>query len=333
MKILITGVAGFIGFHVAKKFLEKKKYIIGIDNLNNYYDTKLKRKRIQLLKSFKNFKFNKLDICNYTKLNNFLKKNKVNYIIHLAAQAGVRYSIKNPRTYLNTNIDGFFNILEVSKNYKIKHLIFASSSSVYGGIKKRTFSEKLLVDHPISFYAATKKCNEILAHSYSHIYKIPITGLRFFTAYGPYGRPDMALYLFTKNILKNKKIKIFNKGNMYRDFTYIDDVVDAIVKLLKKIPKAKSINNPHTGESFSPFQIFNVGFGKKIKLLKFVSLIENNLKIKAKKILSSMQSGDIQSTLSDTSLLKEKILYQPKTSIEVGVKKFIDWYKSYKRIS
>ncbi len=323
MKILVTGVAGFIGMHLAKKLLENKNYsVIGIDNLNNYYDVKIKLERIKILKKLKNFYFFKTDLNNSKKIVSLFKKFKPEIIINLAAQAGVRYSIKNPEAYLNSNINGFHNILKNAVKFKAKHILFASTSSVYGANKSRLNNEKDFTETPLSVYAASKKANENLAHVYSYLYKIKTTGLRFFTVYGPLGRPDMALFKFVKNILNNKTIEIYNNGNMYRSFTYIDDIVDAIEKIVKD--KRKFLNSAGV-----PYNIFNIGNNKSIRLSKFVEVIEKNLKLKAKKKYLPIQKGDVKATCADTSKLHNFIGYTPKTSIDFGIKKFIDWYKNY----
>ena len=321
MKILVTGCAGFIGFHLSNYLLKQNLEVIGIDNLNEYYDVNLKKTRISLLKKFKNFKFNKFDLIKKNRLNEIIKKNKISYIVHLAAQAGVRYSIQNPQTYFINNLEVFFNILETSKTNKIKHLIFASTSSVYGENTKFPLNENDNTDNPISFYAATKKSNEILAHSYSYIYKLPCTALRFFTVYGPFGRPDMALFKFTKKILQNKKIELYNHGNHFRDFTYIADIIDGITPIIKK-PKKDKI----------PFNIFNIGKGKSQKLISYLNSIEKKLNKKAKIKKIPLQLGDIKKTHSDVSLLNKYSGYSPTTDIDKGVSDFIDWYLEYYKI-
>ena len=322
MSILITGSAGFIGYHLTKKILKKNIKVIGTDNINNYYDIKLKKDRIQQLKKNKKFIFYKVDLSEYKKLNNVIKKHKIKYIVHLAAQAGVRYSILNPKTYFKSNLEGFFNILEISRINKIKHLIFASTSSVYGNTDKLPLKETHRTDHPLTFYAATKKSNEVMAHSYSHIYKLPCTGVRFFTVYGPLGRPDMALYKFTNNIIKNKSVELYNNGNHLRDFTYIDDIVDGVFSLIKKYPK-KSV----------PYDIYNIGNGSPKKLLEYLKHIEKNLKRNSKIKKLPLQPGDIIKTHSDIKKLKDSTGYKPKTNIDIGIRKFIDWYKEYYNIT
>ena len=322
MKVLITGAAGFIGYHLAKKLLIKNIKVIGIDNINDYYDVKLKNNRIKELKKNNKFFFYKLDLCNYKKLNNLVKKNKIKYIIHLAAQAGVRFSIEKPNIYFKSNLEGFFNILEVSRHNKIKHLIFASTSSVYGDSKNFPSTESNNTDRPLSFYAATKKSNEVMAHSYSYIYNLPCTGVRFFTVYGPFGRPDMALYKFTQNIIYNKSIELYNKGNHFRDFTYIDDIVYGIFSLIKK-----QSNKP------IPYEIFNIGNGSPKKLIEYLRNIEKNLNKKTKIKKLPLQKGDIIKTHSSINKLKKYTGYRSKTNIEDGISKFVEWFKDYYQIS
>ena len=330
-KLFITGSSGFIGFHVAKRYLDKGFKVYGFDSMNNYYDVKLKRSRLNILKKYKNFSFTKGNLENQKKLNSSINKFKPSIIIHLAAQAGVRYSIENPKIYLNSNIIGTFNIIECAKKLKIKHLIIGSSSSVYGANKKFPFQEIDKTDRQISFYAATKKSTENIAHSYSSLWKIPITVLRFFTVYGPWGRPDMAYFKFTKNILRGKKIDVYNKGKMYRDYTYIDDIVDGIVKLTNKIPKLNS-SKKYKNDSIShvaPIRTLNIGNTKKVLLSDFISAIEKILNKKAVKRFLPMQKGDVYSTLSDSSLLRRITGYNPKTKYKDGIKKFLNWYLDY----
>tara|TARA_Y100000816_G_C26107628_1_gene589193 strand:+ start:5906 stop:6925 length:1020 start_codon:yes stop_codon:yes gene_type:complete len=334
-KILITGAAGFIGFHVALNLLKSGKKVIGIDNLNNYYDINLKHSRLKILEKFKKFSFIKLDLIDEKKLKKIFQKNKFQTVVNLAAQAGVRYSLINPRSYINSNIVGFFNLLDLSQKHKVKHFVFASTSSVYGALKKMPFKESYSTDLPIQLYAATKKSNEVMAHSYSHIYKLPTTGLRFFTVYGPWGRPDMALFKFTKNILSNKKIEIFNFGNHSRDFTYIDDIVQGIVKSLKKIPKIKkkfSSKKSSLAVSTAPFEIYNIGNGKKVKLMKYIAEIERYLKVKAKKKYMQIQQGDIKDTHANLDKIYGNLRYKSTTPVEKGIKNFLDWYLEYYKI-
>ena len=333
-KIYITGAAGFIGFHAAKKFLDKGIKVHGFDSMNNYYDVRLKKTRLDILKKYKNFSFTKGLLENKKLLNESVLKFKPRIIIHLAAQAGVRYSIDNPDVYLDTNISGTFNIIKIANKVKVKHLIIGSSSSVYGANKKIPFQELDKTDHQISFYAATKKSTESLAHSYSSLWKLPITMLRFFTVYGPYGRPDMAYFKFTKNILKGKKIDIFNKGKMYRDYTYIDDITDGIYRLLNKTPPL-NFKKKFRNDSLSPvapFRILNIGNTKKVYLLDFIKQIEKELRKKAIRNYLPLQKGDVKQTLSNTKLLKKITGYKSKTNYKLGIKKFIDWYKNYYKL-
>jgi UDP-glucuronate 4-epimerase len=319
MNILVTGCAGFIGFHTSLKLIESQNNkIFGIDNLNAYYDINLKKDRLKKLKKNKNFFFKKLDICKKKSLDNLFKQHKFKIVINLAAQAGVRYSILDPDTYFKNNILGFYNILDISRLYKINHFIFASSSSVYGNIKKFPIKEEYNTDFPQSFYAASKKSNEVIAFSYSSIYNMPITGLRFFTVYGPYGRPDMSLFKFTKAMLNNVKLQLFNNGNHVRDFTYIDDVVESIIKISKKRPKTSI-----------PYSIFNIGSSNPQKLMKFLKVISSNLNIEPKIQYKSMQKGDVYKTHANVNKLFKEIKFKPKTPINVGIKSFIKWYKDY----
>lgn len=303
--------------HVSKKLLEMNIDVVGIDNINSYYDINLKKKRLLILKKYKKFVFVKLDINNKNKLSQLFKLNNFDIVVNLAAQAGVRYSIENPKKYIDTNIVGFFNILECCKNYPVKHLVFASSSSVYGINNKRPFKEETNTDEPVSLYGATKKTNEILAHSYSKMYCIKITGLRFFTVYGPWGRPDMAPFIFSKAILNNQPINLFNYGNMIRDFTYIDDIVESIVKVSFKNEKHKNFN------------IFNIGNSQPISILDFITELELCFNKAAIKNYLPMQNGDVYSTESDSSKLSDLIKYKPKTNFKTGIKKFVEWYMDY----
>ena len=330
-KILITGSSGFIGFHLTKKLLEKGNKVHGYDSMNNYYDVKLKKARLKILKTYKGFSFTKSKLENMKILEKIFNKFRPNVVIHLAAQAGVRYSLENPDVYLNTNILGTFNVIKISKKIKVKHLIIGSSSSVYGANKKIPFQEIDKTDHQVSFYAATKKSTESLAHSYSSFWGLPVTMLRFFTVYGPWGRPDMAYFKFTKRILTGQKIDIYNKGKMFRDYTYIDDIVDGIYKLLNKAPSINS-KKKFKNDSLSPvapFRILNIGNTKKISLLDFINTLEKELNKKIKRNYMSMQKGDVHSTLSDSSLLKRITGYNPKTNYKTGIKKFINWYLNF----
>jgi len=335
MKILVTGSAGFIGSELCLKLLKQGEKIIGIDNHNNYYDPEIKIARLSRFIKNKNYKHYKIDINDKKKLRNIFKIHNPDCVINLAAQAGVRYSIKNPEAYINSNILGFFNILQNCRFFKIKHLVYASSSSVYGLNSKIPFSEHDSADHPLSVYAATKRSNEILAHAYSHLFDIPTTGLRFFTVYGPWGRPDMALFKFTRSIIMNKKIEVFNFGRHTRDFTYIDDIIDGIIKVLKNPPKRKKRWNSFKSDlatSKAPWAIYNIGSNKPIKLKQYINAIEKALNKKAKIIYRKIQSGDLKDTNADISELTKKFRYKPKTSVFNGIKKFIDWYKNYYQI-
>ena len=331
MKILITGSSGFIGFHLAKLLLEKGNKIHGYDSMNSYYDVNLKKARLKILRGYKNFSFTKNKLENKRSLEKSFFKFKPNVVIHLAAQAGVRYSIDKPRVYLKSNVEGTFNIIEASHKLKVKHLIMASSSSVYGANKNIPFKETDKTETQLSIYAATKKSNESMAHSYSNLWKVPITMLRFFTVYGPWGRPDMALFKFTKGILKNKKIDIYNHGKMYRDFTYIDDIVNGIKLLINKAPniKQKGKYKNDSLSSVAPFRILNIGNSKKVFLLNFIKQIELELKKKAFRNYMPLQKGDVKQTLSNIKLLQNLTNYSPKISYKLGIKKFIDWYKKY----
>ena len=330
-KIFITGASGFIGFHIAKKLLDKGHKVHGFDSMNDYYDVNLKKTRLRILQKNNNFSFTKGLLENQKLFNQSVLKFKPNIMIHLAAQAGVRYSIDNPDVYFNSNILGTFNVIKVAKQINIKHLLIGSSSSVYGDNKKMPFKEINKTDHQVSFYAATKKSAENLAHSYSSLWKLPITILRFFTVYGPYGRPDMAYFKFTQKILDGKKIDIYNKGNMYRDYTYIDDIVDGMYKVLNKIPSQNS-KKKFKDDSLStvaPFRVLNIGNTKKIYLLDFINTLEKELKKKIKRNYLPMQKGDVHSTFSDSTLLKRITGYNPKTNYKVGIKKFLNWYLNY----
>ena len=341
MEYLITGAAGFIGFQLSLKLIKKGFSVLGIDNMNNYYDIKLKESRLNLLKELSrkenlDFRFKKVDIANQNEIKKLFKKFNPRKVIHLAAQAGVRYSIKNPQSYVNSNLVGFNNIIDSCVKNEVVHFIFASSSSVYGGNAKIPFSEKDNVDHPISLYAATKRSNELVAHSYSHLFGLPSSGLRFFTVYGPWGRPDMALFKFTKAILENDPIEVYNYGDLTRDFTYIDDVTESIFRIINKIPlldqnHSDYRNNPSA--SWAPFQIINIGNSEPIKLMDYIYAIELELNRKAKINFCEMQKGDVKITASDTSKLENLINYKPNTSIKNGVHKFVEWYRNYYKIN
>lgn len=346
-KILITGTAGFIGFHLSNALLERGYTVVGLDNINDYYDVNLKYGRLKesgitkelieynkLIKSEKNRKYSfiKLNLEDQENINQLFDKEKFELVVNLAAQAGVRYSLVNPHAYINSNIIGFTNILEACRHNSIKHLVYASSSSVYGLNSQMPFSTNDNVDHPISLYAASKKSNELMAHTYSYLFKVPTTGLRFFTVYGPWGRPDMALFLFTKAIIEGKPIDVFNHGNMQRDFTYIDDIVEGIVKVLENIPTGKDkISQP--SESVAPYKIYNIGNNSPVKLMDFIEAIEETLGVNAEKKLLPIQSGDVEKTWADVNGLINDLGYKPSTDIHNGVEEFIKWYKAFYKIN
>ena len=334
-KVLVTGAAGFIGFHLSNLLLKEGYTVVGIDNLNDYYDVKLKYGRLDILKEKENFLFKKIDLKDKEKIDKLFADECFDYVINLAAQAGVRYSIENPYAYVDSNLIGFVNILEACRHNPVKHLLYASSSSVYGGNKITPFSTEHQVDHPVSLYAATKKSNELMAHTYSHLYKIPTTGLRFFTVYGPWGRPDMAYFSFTDNILNGKPIKVFNHGKMERDFTYIDDIVEGIYKLLSLAPESNAEwdeTKDNLSESFAPYKVYNIGNNQPVQLEKFISVLEDKIGNKAKRIYMEIQPGDVVRTYADTSDLEKTINFKPSTSIEDGLEKFTTWYKEFYNI-
>lgn len=327
--ILITGCAGFIGFHLAKRLLLNNYAIIGVDNLNSYYDVNLKKARLKLLKEHENFSFELITIEDKEALEKIFFLNNIDIVINLAAQAGVRYSLENPDAYIQSNVIGFMNILKCCNHHQIEHLIYASSSSVYGANSKMPFSTNDNVDHPISLYAATKRVNELLAYTYSHLYDLPTTGLRFFTVYGPWGRPDMSYFKFTKAIMKGDPIQVYNSGNMKRDFTYIDDIVEGIVRLLGKKPER--IQLP-TISSNAPYKIYNIGNNQPVKLMEFISIFEEKIGKKAIKQFLPMQAGDVHETYADIEDLEKDIGFKPQTTINEGIGKFIDWYKEYYKL-
>ncbi len=333
--VLVTGCAGFIGFHTSHKLLSSSYKVVGIDNLNDYYDINLKESRLNILRSKSNFEYYKIDLSDKNSIDKLFENYEFDTVINLAAQAGVRYSIANPYKYIDSNIVGFINILEACRNHPVKHLIYASSSSVYGGNKITPFSTDHNVDHPVSLYAATKKSNELMAHTYSHLFGIPTTGLRFFTVYGPWGRPDMAYFSFTDSIINDKPIKVFNHGNMERDFTYIDDIIEGIIKLMPLAPEPDpnwSELEGRLGSSFAPYRVYNIGNNKPVKLEKFISILEEKIGKEAKKVYMEMQPGDVLKTYADVSDLEEVIGFKPNTSIEEGLSKFVDWYMDYYKI-
>ena len=331
-KILVTGSAGFIGFHLCKKLLDNGREVIGLDNINDYYDVTLKESRLKQIEKRENFKFIKLDIVEKDSVASLFSNEKFDLVVNLAAQAGVRFSLTHPRPYIDSNIVGFLNILEGCRHNKVKHLIYASSSSVYGANTKMPFSVHHNVDHPMSLYAATKKANELMAHTYSSLYELPSTGLRFFTVYGPWGRPDMALFLFTKAILNEKPIDIFNYGNMKRDFTYIDDIVEGVVRIIDKIPEPDPDwkgDNPDISTSYAPYKLYNIGNNNAVELNHFLEVLESCLGKKAKKNLLPIQLGDVPATYADVDDLKNDVGFKPSTSVEDGIKKFVEWYLGY----
>lgn len=331
MSILVTGAAGFIGSHLSKRLLNEGYEVIGIDNINDYYDQKLKWDRLEWIKHPK-FKFEKVSLEDRERINNIFIEYKPAIVVNLAAQAGVRYSLVNPHAYIDSNVIGFMNILEACRHHNVEHLIYASSSSVYGANTKMPFSVHDNVDHPVSLYAATKKANELMAHTYSHLYGLPTTGLRFFTVYGPWGRPDMALFLFTKAIINGEPIKVFNNGNMMRDFTYIDDIVESIYRLIQKKPEPNPNwdgKNPDPGTSYAPYRVYNIGNSNPVNLMDFITAIEEKLGIEAKKEFLPLQAGDVPATYADVEDLYNEINFRPQTSIKEGVSKFIDWYLDY----
>ena len=332
MKILVTGSAGFIGSFVTQRLLNRGDKVFGVDNHNNYYDTQLKEDRLKRFNDNKKYTPFRCDISDKKTIGSIFKKNNPDKVINLAAQAGVRFSMENPQSYVDSNIVGFTNILEACRHNKVKHLVYASSSSVYGANTNMPFSIHHNIDHPLSLYAASKKANELFAHTYSNLYNLPTTGLRFFTVYGPWGRPDMALFKFTKAILNNENLKVFNYGNHKRDFTYIDDIVEGVIRVLDKTaqPNKKwSSKSPDPGSSFAPWRVYNIGNNNPVKLNDYINAIEKATGIKAKKELLPLQPGDVPETYADITDLEADLNYKPVTKIEEGVKNFVDWYKSY----
>ncbi len=330
--ILVTGAAGFIGYHLSRRLLEEGCTVTGIDNLNDYYDVNLKNARLDQLLSQDNFTFKKIDLSNRENMEGLFHTNQFYAVVNLAAQAGVRYSLENPHAYIDSNIVGFANILEGCRHSKVKHLLFASSSSVFGANTNMPFSVHNNVDHPVSLYAATKKSNELMAHAYSHLYGLPCTGLRFFTVYGPWGRPDMAYFLFTKAILESKPIKVFNQGRMKRDFTYIDDIIEGVFRILDRLPEPDptwSGYRPDPGTSYAPYKIYNIGNNTPIELMDFIEAIENAVGKEAQKDFMPMQPGDVKATCADVDDLMRDVGFKPATPLREGIEKFIDWYKEY----
>lgn len=336
MKFLVTGAAGFIGFHVSERLLAAGHQVIGIDNLNDYYDVNLKYARLNLIENHPNFRLQKLDLADRQGMADLFASEKPQRVIHLAAQAGVRYSLENPHAYADANLVGHLNVLEGCRHHQVEHLLYASSSSVYGLNRKMPFSTDDSVDHPVSLYAATKKANELMSHTYSHLYGLPTTGLRFFTVYGPWGRPDMALFKFTKAIVEDKRIDVYNHGKMRRDFTYIDDIAEAIVRLQDVIPQADPKWTVETGSpatSSAPYRVYNIGNSSPVELMDYISALEKALGKEAQKNMMPIQPGDVLETSADTTALYDAIGFKPHTSVEEGVKRFVEWYKAFYQVA
>lgn len=334
-KILVTGAAGFIGFHLSKKLLEDGRTVVGLDNLNDYYDPQLKRARLSQLDEFPGFIHSAVDMSDRQEMPGLFEEHSFDAVVNLAAQAGVRYSLVNPHSYVDTNLVGFVNILEGCRHTKVKHLVYASSSSVYGANTNMPFSVHNNVDHPVSLYAASKKANELMAHSYSHLYDMATTGLRFFTVYGPWGRPDMALFLFTKAILEDRPIDVFNNGNMERDFTYIDDIVEGVFRIIDRVPQGNpewSGDDPDPATSYCPWRIYNIGNNNKEKLMRYIEVLEKCLGKTAEKNFLPLQAGDVPATYANVDDLVRDIEFKPSTSIEDGIRKFVKWYRDYYKI-
>jgi UDP-glucuronate 4-epimerase len=330
--ILVTGAAGFIGFHLARALLQQGRAVIGLDNLNDYYDVNLKQARLDQLQAVPGFHFLRMDLADAAGIDRLFAENRFEIVMNLAAQAGVRYSVVNPQAYVRSNIEGFVNVIEACRHHEVRHLVYASSSSVYGAVTKMPFSVHQNVDHPVSVYAATKKANELLAHSYSHLFGLPTTGVRFFTVYGPWGRPDMALFLFTRAILAGEPIQVFNRGEMERDFTYIDDIVEGLVRLTDRIPQPNpgwSGERPDPGSSLAPYRLYNIGNHTPVKLMRLIRVLEECLGRKVKMQLLPMQPGDVPATYADVDELAREIGFSPHTPIEVGVERFVRWYREF----
>jgi UDP-glucuronate 4-epimerase len=333
--ILVTGAAGFIGHYVSLRLLERGDEVVGIDNLNDYYDPSLKQARLERLRAHDRFRFVKLDVVDREGMRALFAESKPRRVVHLAAQAGVRYSLTNPHAYTSSNIEGFLNILEGCRHNGVEHLVYASSSSVYGANERQPFSEHHNVDHPVSLYAATKKANELMAHTYAHLYRLPVTGLRFFTVYGPWGRPDMALFLFTRGILAGEPIDVYNEGRMVRDFTYIDDIVEGVVRVLDRTAEPDpswSGAAPDPARSNAPYRVFNIGNNQPVQLLDYIGAIEKALGRKAEMRLLPMQPGDVRSTMADVSELEAAVGFRPRTSVEEGVARFVAWYREFYKV-
>lgn len=333
--VLVTGAAGFIGFHLSQRLIDQGIQVTGIDNMNPYYDVGLKRDRLKVIQSASNFEFIEMDMADRLDMRRLFESGSFDVVVNLGAQAGVRYSLENPHAYVDSNLVGFVNILEGCRHNDVKHLVFASSSSVYGANTKMPFSIHHNVDHPVSLYAATKKANELMAHTYSHLYGLCCTGLRFFTVYGPWGRPDMALFLFTKAILENRPIKVFNHGKMQRDFTYIDDIIEGVVRVMGRLPEPNSGwrgDQPDPGTSYAPYKIYNIGNNNPVELIEFINVIEKALKREAQKEFLDMQPGDVPATYADVDDLIADVGFKPQTPITTGIQKFVEWYRDYYRL-
>ena len=331
-RVLVTGAAGFIGYHLCQQLIDRDVQVTGIDNMNPYYDVGLKKDRLKNIQTASNFEFVEMDMVDQSEMQKLFESRPFDVVVNLAAQAGVRYSLQNPHAYVDSNLVGFVNILEGCRHNAVKHLVFASSSSVYGANTKMPFSIHHNVDHPVSLYAATKKANELMAHTYSHLYGLCCTGLRFFTVYGPWGRPDMALFLFTKAILENRPIKVFNHGKMQRDFTYIDDIVNGVLRVMRRLPQPNSGwrgDQPDPGTSYVPYKIYNIGNNNPVELIEFIRVIEDALKCEAKKEFLDMQPGDVPATYADVDDLIADVGFKPQTPITSGIPKFIEWYRNY----
>jgi len=332
---LVTGCAGFIGFHLSRRLIAEGRQVLGLDNLNEYYDVNLKRARLKQLTNAVNFRFVQMDLADRQGVAQLFRDEQFDQVVNLAAQAGVRYSLTNPHAYIDANLVGFTNVLEGCRHHGVQHLVFASSSSVYGANTRMPFSVHHNVDHPVSLYAATKKANELMAHVYAHLYRLPCTGLRFFTVYGPWGRPDMALFLFTKAILEDKPIEVYNHGRMRRDFTYIDDVVEGVVRVMEKIPQPSpkwSSDDPDPGLSSAPYRVYNIGNSNPVELTEFIAVLEKKLGKPARKTLLPLQQGDVPATYADVSDLDRDVGFKPTTSVEVGIGRFVDWYREYYKL-
>ena len=334
MRILVTGAAGFIGFHVARRLLERGDTVVGLDNLNAYYDVSLKQARLALLRDAPRFEFARAELADRGAMERVFASGRFDAVVHLAAQAGVRYSVENPHAYVESNLVGFMNVLEGARHHATGHLVYASTSSIYGLNAALPFAEEQNTDHPVSLYAATKKANEAMAHSYAHLYGVPCTGLRFFTVYGPWGRPDMALFKFTRGILAGEPIPVFNQGKMVRDFTYVDDIVEGVVRVTDRAPApdpAWDAKQPSAATSSAPWRVFNIGNHQRVELMRYIEALEKAVGLKARLELLPMQAGDVQATEADTSALERLTGFRPRTPVEQGVRRFVEWYRGYYR--